>query len=133
MTTFSIDLAAAELHVWLDQASDEDLDQLPFGVIGIDREGRACRYNQYEVREARYQPSDVIGRKFFEEVARCMDNRMVAGRLARAVQRNEALDTTIDYVIAFRSAKIKAKLRLLHVPLSPTSYLLLERLGEVAE
>lgn len=133
MSTYTIDLAAEELHAWLDQASDEELDQLPFGVVGMDREGRACRYNQYEVRQARLQPSDVIGRKFFEEIARCMDNGMVAGRLAQALLRKEALDTTIDYVIAFRSAKTKAKLRLLHAPASPTSYLLLERLGEASE
>ena len=132
MSTHTIDLAADALHSWLDEASDEELDQLPFGVIGIDREGRACRYNQYEVRLARFQPSEVIGRKFFEEIARCMDNGMVAGRLAQAVQRNEALDCLIDYVIAFRSAKTRARMRLLHTPASPTSYLLIERLGESA-
>ena len=127
-----MDAAADALHRWLDQASGEELDQLPFGVVGIDRGGRACRYNQYEVRQARFEPSDVIGRKFFDEIARCMDNGLVAGRLAQAVQRNEALDASIDYVIAFRAAKTRARLRLLHAPASPTSYLLLERLGEAA-
>ncbi len=132
MSTHTIDLAADALHSWLDLANDDDLDQLPFGVVGIDREGRASRYNQYEARHARFQPSDVIGRKFFEEIARCMDNGMVAGRFAQAIQRNEALDSTIDYLIAFRSAKTRAKLRLLHAPASPTSYLLLERVGEAS-
>lgn len=132
MSTQTMDLAADALHGWLDEASDEALDALPFGVVGIDREGLACRYNQYEVRMAHFQPSDVIGRKFFEDIARCMDNGMVAGRLAQAVQRNEALDASIDYVIAFRSGRTRARLRLLHAPASPTSYLLLERLGETS-
>lgn len=133
MSTFTIDLAADELQRWLDEASDEELDQLPFGVVGIDREGRVCRYNQFEAKLAQFQPSEVIGRVFFGEIARCMDNAMVAGRLALAVKSNESLDTSIDYVIAFRSAKTRARLRLLHAPSSPTSYLLLERLGEAAE
>ncbi len=68
-----MDLAALGLHHWLDEASDAELDQLPFGVIGMDRDGRACRYNQYEVRMARFEPAEVIGRKFFEEIGRCMD------------------------------------------------------------
>lgn len=133
MSTFTIDLAADELHSWLDEANDEELDQLPFGVVGIDREGRTCRYNQFEANLALFQPSEVIGRAFFGEIGRCMDNAMVAGRIAQAVQRNEPLDASLDYVIAFRSAKTKARLRLLHAPSSPTSYLLLERLGEAAE
>lgn len=132
-TTPTMDMAADALHAWLDQASDGELDQLPFGVIGMDREGVACRYNQYEVRQASYEPSDVIGRKFFEDIARCMNNGLVAGRFLQAVQRDESLDATIDYVIAFRSAKTNARLRLLHAPASPTTYLLLERLGAAAE
>ncbi len=128
-----MDLAALGLHHWLDEASDAELDQLPFGVIGMDRDGRACRYNQYEVRMARFEPAEVIGRKFFEEIGRCMDNGMVGERFVRAVQRAEELDSVIDYVIAFRSAKTKVKMRLLHSPESPTSYLLIERLGAVDE
>ncbi len=58
---------------------------------------------------------------------------MVGERFVRAVQRAEELDSVIDYVIAFRSAKTKVKMRLLHSPESPTSYLLIERLGAVDE
>ncbi len=130
MNTSTMDFAVDALHAWLDQASDAELDQLPYGVIGMDRDGRACRYNQYEVSQAGFAPDEVIGRKFFEEIARCMDNGMVAGRFARAVASKEVLDATMDYVLAFRASKTRVKMRLLHDPATPTSYLLIERLGD---
>ncbi len=131
MNTQTMDFTVDALHAWLDQASDAELDQLPYGVIGMDREGRARRYNHYEVSQAGFAPAEVIGRKFFEEIARCMDNGMVAGRFLRAVDSKEALDATMDYVLAFRASKTRVKMRLLHQPSSPTSYLLIERLGEI--
>lgn len=51
---------------------DRLLDSLPVGVIVLDEAGRVVNFNRYEERLARRARRDVIGRRFFAEVAPCM-------------------------------------------------------------
>lgn len=125
-----MDLDAPDLGRWLDQADDASLNALPYGVIGIDAEGKTCRYSDYEAKLAGFDPRDVLGRHFFEEIGVCMNNGLVAKRYADAQQNNEALDTLIDYVLAFRSRRTPVKMRLLSSPSSPVRYLLIQRLPQ---
>lgn len=67
----------------IDEASDADLDSLQFGVIGVDREGTILRYNLYESRFARLDRNQVLGRRFFGEVAPCTKNDAFLGRFER--------------------------------------------------
>lgn len=69
----------------------------------------------------------VLGRPFFSEVARCMDNSMVAHRVDAAVVAGESLDVSLDYVFALRSRVVPVKLRLLVNPDSSIHYLLVHR------
>ncbi len=64
----------------LDRTDDEELDELPFGVICLDAEGTILRYNAAEARMARLDRADVIGRSFFGEVAPCADTPEFRGR-----------------------------------------------------
>lgn len=123
-----MDIDAPDLGPWLDQADDASLNALPYGVIGIDADGKACRYSDYEAEMAGFDPRDVLGRHFFEEIGVCMNNGLVARRFADAQLKNEPLDALIDYVIAFRSRRTPVKMRLLSSPSSPTRYLLIQRL-----
>ncbi len=124
-----MELLSDDLHAWLDEAADDALDTLPFGVIGLDSEGRVARYSNYEARMAGLAASEVVGRHFFDEIGRCMNNGMVAKRFNDALASGEALDATIDYVFAFRDAITPVKLRLLSTPNSPLRYLLVQRLS----
>ncbi len=122
-----MDWVAENLHALLDEASDAELDALPYGVIGIDVEGRACRYSAFEARMAGLEPRQVLGRHFFEEVGRCMNNSMVAHRFDNALAKGEPLDCVLDYVIAFKSQLTPVKLRLLSDPQARLRYLLVWR------
>lgn len=93
----------------------------------MDDRGRVCIYSVYESQQARLSGDDVIGRNFFEQVAPCMNNLMVAGRFADAMRASSSLDATLDYVLAFRSRITPAKLRLLYSPEIPMHYLLIQR------
>ncbi|NOU29083.1 MAG: PAS domain-containing protein [Polyangiaceae bacterium] len=55
----------------IDTMSDADLDTLDVGVVGLDETGTILRYNLYESRLARLDRAQVLGRKFFDEVAKC--------------------------------------------------------------
>lgn len=63
--------------------SAEELDELPFGAIQIDREGTIHAYNAKEGELAGRSPASVIGRNFFTEVAPCTNVREFAGRFRK--------------------------------------------------
>jgi len=121
-----MDWVADNLHAWLDEASDAELDEMSYGVIGFDAEGKTRRYSAYESRLSGLKQEQVIGRHFFEEVGRCMNNRMVARRFDNALAKDEPLDCVIDYMLAFRSQLTPVKLRLLSQPGAPLRYLLVQ-------
>ena len=112
---------------WLYAVADEAVDALPFGVVGMDGDGRVCVYSVYESEQANLSRGEVIGRNFFEQVAPCMNNLMVAGRFADARRASTPLDAAIDHVLAFRSRITPSKLRLLYSPEISTHYLLIQR------
>ena len=69
------DLAAA-----LAELDAEQLDDLEFGVIGIDAEAVVRLYNSCASKFAGLSPSQVLGQRLFTAVAPCMNNYMVAQR-----------------------------------------------------
>lgn len=96
----------------LEESSQADLDDLAFGVIGMDADGVVRHYNAWEARAARLDPEWVKGRHFFQEVGLCMDNYLVGHRYRSAAQ----LDEVLDYVLTFRMKPTPVRLRLLKGP-----------------
>jgi photoactive yellow protein len=108
---------------WLETASDEDLDGLPFGVVAMATDGIVVAYNKTESTIAGLRPERVIGRHFFSSVAPCANNYMVAERFVQEA----ALDATIDYVFTLRMAPTPVRLRMLKRPDARRMYLIVER------
>jgi photoactive yellow protein len=108
---------------WLETASDEDLDGLPFGVVAMASDGIVVAYNKTESTIAGLRPEQVIGRHFFSSVAPCANNYMVAERFVQEA----ALDATIDYVFTLRMAPTPVRLRMLKRPDARRMYLIVER------
>lgn len=110
----------------LDAASDYELDDLAFGVIGFERNGQVVRYNAAESKWAGLSPTSVLGNHLFEAVAPCMNNFMVAQRFEDAAERREELDAMVDYVLTFRMRPKRVMLRLLAKPDAGLQYLLVK-------
>jgi len=89
--------------------SDAALDALEFGVVRMTPSGDVVSYNRWESERAGLAPASVIGRNFFEAVAPCTNNFMVAERFMSEPE----LDAIIDYTFTFRLRPTKVKLRLL--------------------
>jgi photoactive yellow protein len=102
----------------------EALDELDFGVIGIDADGVVRAYNRHESEAAGLSPARVVGKRFFTEVAPCMNNFMVAQRFDDAAASRVTLDATIDYVLTLRMRPTQVTLRLLASPGAALSYVL---------
>jgi len=103
--------------------SKQETDALPFSVVGLSHEGVVEVYNLREAGLAGIDPESVIGTQFFITTAQCMNNFMVAQRLADETE----LDTIIDYVLTFKMRPTPVRLRLLKSLANPTSYLLIQR------
>jgi photoactive yellow protein len=98
--------ARAEMIQLLDTLSREELDELPVGVIQLDRDGTVLQYNETESSLARLSQADVVGRNFFREIAPCTAVRDFQGRFEEGVER-EDLDTTFGYRFRFGDDRVK--------------------------
>ena len=107
----------------LDGLSEKEIDALPFGVIGIAPTGEAEIYSLPESRLTGLAPERVLGRRFFAEIGRCMNNDLVAGRFLNEPD----LDATLDYVLTLKMQVTPARLRLLRGASVRRRYLLVQR------
>ncbi len=123
-----MEFTSPELLDWLERADDDAIDALSFGVVRMDEQGQATLYNSAESRQAGLPKAEVLNQVFFERIAPCMNNLMVAGRFSESRHAKASLDTIIDYVLAFRSGVTPVKLRLLYSPGVTFHYLLIQRL-----
>lgn len=122
--TIAIDTAFEDVTATdLATMSDTVRDELSFGVIGIDRSGIARIYNATESRLAGLPPSKVIGVPFFEAVAQCMNNFMVAQRF----EDSEDVDEIVPFVLTLRMRPTPVRLRLVASRAEPLRFVLIER------
>lgn len=100
-----------------------EFDALPFGVIGLGTNGDTEVYNAAESKLAGLRAETVIGQPFFRTIAQCMNNFLVAQRLADEPE----LDAFLDYVLTFRMRPTPARLRLLKSASASRRYVLVQR------
>jgi photoactive yellow protein len=93
----------------LEAVSLNDLDDLGFGLIVMDRDATVMGYNAFESRLSGLPPEQVLGRNFFVDVGPCTNNYLIAERYGAG----EDLDDQLDYVFTYRMAPTPVRLRLL--------------------
>jgi len=116
-----------ELFETLHTLSTAELDELPFGVIGFDREGIIQRYNAHEASMAHFEAHTVLGQHLFIELAPCLNNYLVAGRFEDAAAQGEPLDEVMPYVLSFRMRPTRVSMRLIGRPGAPLRFVLVQR------
>ncbi|MES3083489.1 phosphonate transporter [Sphingomonas faeni] len=107
----------------LDAMSEQERDALPYGVVGFVADTIVQTYNATEARLSGLDPATVIGVPFFEAVAQCMNNFMVAQRF----EDEPELDDIVPYVLTLRMRPTKVRLRLLATAEILRRYVLIER------
>lgn len=101
----------------------DQLDSLPYGVVGLSTEGIVEIYNATEAKLAGLQSDGVIGTHYFAVTAQCMNNFMVAQRFEDEAE----IDAIIDYVLTLRMRPTPVQLRLLKAPRVDRRYILVQR------
>ncbi len=99
------------------------VDDLPFGVVGLDPDSTVMLYNATESRLAGLPADSVLGEPYFLGVAQCMNNYLIAQRF----QDEPELDVTLDYVLTLRMRPTPVTLRLLKNASSALQYVLIQR------
>ena len=86
----------------LEQASQSlHLDDLPFGVIVVDRRGTILEYNVYESELAGLSRERVMGRNFFHDVAPCTAIREFEGRFEAFLSSPDTSIEPFEFLFPF--------------------------------
>ncbi len=104
----------------LDSMKTEELDELDFGVVRMNKDGSVAAYNRFESRLSGIDPRNALGKDFFVQVAPCTNNYMVAHRF----QESGDLDEIVDYVFTYVMVPTPVTLRLIKRVDSDYQYLL---------
>jgi len=110
MPVAKIDYDAPDLAARIEQLSQDELDQLPFGVILLDPEGAVKFYSATEARLSGY-PGSPLGQNFFE-ISRCFGKGDFQTRILRA-QETPPVDLELglpgDYSDPKRELRIRVQ------------------------
>lgn len=82
---------------------EAQLDDLPYGVIVVDRTGMVLAFNRAESEATGIPRSQVLGRNFFRDVAPCTSVRAFAGRFERFVADAQHEIEPFEFVFPFAS------------------------------
>lgn len=110
---------SSDLLDQLESASFEQMDEMPFGLIVMDRGGVVTWYSKVESAQTGIAPEKVLGRNFFESVGPCTNNYLVSQRF----MDEPDLDDTIKFVFTLRMNPTPVRLRMLAREGSERQYL----------
>jgi photoactive yellow protein len=108
MTSANIDFNAPDLAARAEEASQFDLDNLPFGAILLDRAGTVMFYSEAEARLSGYGEIP-IGKNLFE-ISKCFGSDDFRGRIARALEAG-ALDLEFGWPHDFANPSRELRIR----------------------
>ena len=91
------DFATPRLAEVVERLTPQEIDQLPFGVIGLDPEGVVRLYSKTEARLSGRKDRPTEGQIFFTDVAPCMNNGYFKGRIDKA-RRAGTLDISFSFI-----------------------------------
>lgn len=118
----------------VDDLDDAALDELPFGVVCLASDGLILRYNVAEGRLARLDPSTVVGRNFFTDVAPCTYTEDFYGRFRSfADGKTSGASLRFSYVFDFKFGAQNIEIELVRAPDAPRFYLLINRMQFLPE
>ncbi|MDP1844840.1 MAG: hypothetical protein Q8K64_15595 [Sediminibacterium sp.] len=103
-----IEFSSKDLFTWLESQGNSSYDELPFGVVKMDKNSTVIYYNNQESRITGVNPEMAKGKNFFVQIAPCTNNFMVAEKYKLA-----ELDEELDYLFTYVTTPTKVRLRLL--------------------
>ncbi|ALK98243.1 phosphonate transporter [Massilia sp. WF1] len=103
------------------------IDELAFGAIQLDAQGRILRYNQAEAEITGRKADAVIGTNFFRDVAPCTNTARFKGVFDAGVRANN-LNTMFEYVFDYKMTPTKVKIHMKKAISDGTFWIFVKRL-----
>ena len=95
----------------LGSMSPKQIDELAFGAIQLDAQGKILRYNEAEAQITGRNAAAVIGSNFFRDVAPCTNTAKFKGVFDAGVRTN-TLNTMFEYVFDYKMNPTKVKIHM---------------------
>ena len=111
----------------LSKMSAQDLDELAFGAIQLDANGKILVYNATEAGITGRDPREVVGLNFFREVAPCTDRPAFRGVFDAGVKAGN-LNTMFEYVFDYRMAPTRVRVHMKKALIGDTYWIFVKRL-----
>ncbi len=106
-----VNFGADDIGNQLANMNDRDIDQLAFGAINLDRDGKILSYNKAEGEITGRKPEEVIGKNFFTEVAPCTKTDEFYGKFKEGVNSGN-LSTMFEYTFDYQMKPTKVKVHM---------------------
>lgn len=90
---------------------DSQLDNVAFGAIQLDSNGKILQYNSAEGDITGRDPSEVVGKNFFTDVAPCTNSSEFKGKFDEGVKSGE-LNTMFEYTFDYQMKPTKVKVHM---------------------
>jgi photoactive yellow protein len=107
----------------LDPAS---IDQLAFGAIQVDEDGKILFYNITEGHIANRDPKQMVGKNFFNEVAPCCRRPEFFGRFLEGVKAGH-LDVAFEYIFDYKMNPTRVRIRMKNAARPGQYWILVQR------
>lgn len=104
-----------------------DIDDLAFGAIELDREGKILQYNEAEADITGRDAKSVIGKNFFNEVAPCTKSETFYGKFKDGVAKN-ALNAVFEYVFDYKMRPTRVKVHMKYAPKTDSCWIFVKRI-----
>ncbi len=108
--------------------SDAEIDELAFGLVELDRDGRILRYNAAEADIAGLDQEGMVGRDFFKDVAPCTRTDLFEGRFRKGVEEGK-LDIEFAYVFDHQMPKTQVRVHMKQAEEGDTYFVMVKRVG----
>lgn len=93
------------------QLSEQQLDEIEYGVVKIDDRGVIEIYNKEESERANVAKNDAIGKNFFTQIAPCTNNGIFYGSFKNGLQTRQ-LDLIFPYTFTYKMKPTPVKIHL---------------------
>ena len=95
----------------LSKMADGQLDDLAFGAVQLDSDGKILSYNAAESEITGRNADDVIGKNFFTEVAPCTNTEEFYGKFKDGVNSGN-LNSLFEYVFDYQMTPTKVQVHM---------------------
>jgi photoactive yellow protein len=111
----------------LSELTEEQLNELAFGAIQLDTEGRVLQYNEAEGEITGRDPQAMLGKDFFVEVAPCTQNSEFCQRFYEALEQG-SINVVFEYVFDYQMTPTKVKIHMYKRRQEASVWVLVKRL-----